>query len=297
MTTEVLHDASGAGMGGEAQEALRRCPTGTKVQTLVFERSDFSEAQAAAWAKRHGFKVHFLDVKRDTIHIRQEEPEEFVTGSFRTIRLRPGVKAVIGCPKGSAKEAKEGVKEEDHVHAVPAGTTGPEIPLGGKKKRKKNPAGAAPCCTPEIAVVRSEGYEQCLAQAAKLGPIRTPKQVYLLLESTMTRVEQETLVVVPLDARHQLRGGVVEVHKGARASVAVSTSEVLKAVLVSGADRYILVHCHPSGKCSPSKADRDLTKHIEKATKPLGDVIFLDHVVIGRKEFYSIREDKLYRVK
>jgi RadC-like JAB domain len=152
-------------------------------------------------------------------------------------------------------------------------------------------------CAPKIAVVRPDTYEKCLARAAAIGPITSTKKVWELLGAEMSKEEQETFVVIPLDARYQLRGGIIEVHKGARAAVAVSTSEILKAVLVAGADRFIVVHNHPSGKATPSQADKDLTKNIEKATKALHDVVFLDHVIIGRKQFFSIRENKLYKAQ
>ena len=389
---DVIHDE-------EARDTLRDCPTGTKIQTLVFDRDMFTTSQAASWARRHGFQAPTADVKLNTIRIRQENPEKFQAGSLRTIRLRAGVQAVIGCPKlhageeakeaaavvhepevereglhpyaystkgalqsermiltpqaggwhvtdsgeymGFVKKLKKGWKidaagkdtsgrhfqackkatelldayrqgdrdrfeaefasaqrqtkegGEDHVHAVPAGTTGPEIPIA-----KDEPAKTCGC-TPTVSIVRDEKYNHCLAEAAKLGPIKNTSVVYELVRQHVETQNQEVLLVVPLDARNQLIGGVVEVHKGASASVQVSTMHVLQAVTTTGATQYCLVHNHPSGKATPSRADLHLTKHLERATKQtFGDeVLLLDHVIIGRKQFYSIREEKLYTVK
>lgn len=167
-----------------------------------------------------------------------------------------------------------------------------------KPKPLENPV-EAPCCTPQVEVVRPEAYNACLADAARLGPIRTARKAFLLVRSLTDASDQELLLVVPLDARYQLRGGVIPVHKGTRAAVQVCTVDVLRAVLLSGCSSYILIHSHPSGKASPSPADRHLTKAIERATKVAtnGAVLVLDHVIAGRGEYFSFREDKLSRVK
>jgi DNA repair protein RadC len=251
-------------------------------------------------------------------------------------------------------EAKRLVKLEaqDHVHAMPAGTTGPAIEVrdgrkpakgydgylverrgdgyhvvGYRKGRvegkslrgpyrtpvqahreierlhdtqlpdspKENPVDCA--CSPQSPAPRSAAYEACLAEGAKLGPMRNPRKVYELVAPAMAKEEQETFVVVPLDARYQLRGAPVEVHRGAASSVQVSTQQVLRAVAMSGAASYVVCHNHPSGKCSPSRADQALTKHLEKSTKAVygQEVLMVDHLIIGRGQYYSFRENKLHK--
>jgi len=51
----------------------------------------------------------------------------------------------------------------------------------------------------------------------------------------------------------------------------------------------ILVHNHPSGDPTPSKADIAVTQDIKKAAAPLG-VVLHDHVIIGRNGHTSLRE-------
>jgi hypothetical protein len=244
------------------------------------------------------------------------------------------------------------LEAQDHVHAMPAGTTGPAIEvregekewlvrvdsddpvplthyvviaaptrddairrvkggisaqpasvkpsakLSSKQLRaKKNPAKEACACSPQSPAPRSAAYEACLAEGAKLGPMRNPRKVYELVAPAMAKEEQETFVVVPLDARYQLRGAPVEVHRGAASSVQVSTQQVLRAVAMSGAASYVVCHNHPSGKCSPSRADQALTKHLEKSTKAVygQEVLMVDHLIIGRGQYYSFRENKLHK--
>ena len=49
-----------------------------------------------------------------------------------------------------------------------------------------------------------------------------------------------------------------------------------------------MVHNHPSGDPTPSKADVEMTKLIVAATKPLGIVVH-DHLVIGKNGHASFK--------
>ena len=65
--------------------------------------------------------------------------------------------------------------------------------------------------------------------------------------------------------------------------------EVVKRALDLGAAAMILVHNHPSGDPTPSKADIAVTQDIKKAAAPLG-VTLHDHVIIGRNGHISLRD-------
>jgi DNA repair protein RadC len=65
--------------------------------------------------------------------------------------------------------------------------------------------------------------------------------------------------------------------------------EVVKRALDLGASALILVHNHPSGDPTPSKADIAVTQDIKKAAAPLG-VVLHDHVIIGRNGHVSLRD-------
>jgi DNA repair protein RadC len=69
----------------------------------------------------------------------------------------------------------------------------------------------------------------------------------------------------------------------------VYTREVVKRALELGASALILVHNHPSGDPTPSKADIAVTQDIKKAAAPLG-VMLHDHVIIGRNRHTSLRD-------
>ena len=58
-----------------------------------------TKEEAIKWVKDHNFKFSSVDETGTSFRFRQQEPSLFVEGSFRTIELRNGVKAVIGTPK------------------------------------------------------------------------------------------------------------------------------------------------------------------------------------------------------
>ncbi len=51
----------------------------------------------------------------------------------------------------------------------------------------------------------------------------------------------------------------------------------------------ILVHNHPSGDPSPSEQDIEITKKLKKASEIL-EIPILDHVIIGRERYFSMKE-------
>lgn len=77
--------------------------------------------------------------------------------------------------------------------------------------------------------------------------------------------------------------------KGTIDHTPVYPREVVKRALDLGASALILVHNHPSGDPTPSKADIAVTQDIKKAAAPLG-VVLHDHVIIGRNRHTSLRD-------
>ncbi|MHA6719170.1 RadC family protein [Sphingomonas sp. RS6] len=68
----------------------------------------------------------------------------------------------------------------------------------------------------------------------------------------------------------------------------VHVREVIRRAIDFGSASLILVHNHPSGDPSPSRADIEITRTIADVGKRLGIVVH-DHVVIGREGHISLR--------
>jgi DNA repair protein RadC len=64
--------------------------------------------------------------------------------------------------------------------------------------------------------------------------------------------------------------------------------EIVKRALELGASALILVHNHPSGDPSPSRADIDLTREVIKAVGSVGLVVH-DHLVVAKTGTVSLK--------
>ena len=68
-----------------------------------------------------------------------------------------------------------------------------------------------------------------------------------------------------------------------------SPSGILRYAVRCNATSIVVAHNHPSGSVEPSGNDRDFTRALMDCCK-LFDIVLLDHVVVGRDNYYSFRE-------
>jgi DNA repair protein RadC len=68
--------------------------------------------------------------------------------------------------------------------------------------------------------------------------------------------------------------------------------EVVKRALELSATAVILVHNHPSGDPTPSRADIDMTRAIVEVARPLGISVH-DHLIVGKDGHASLKALKL----
>lgn len=80
---------------------------------------------------------------------------------------------------------------------------------------------------------------------------------------------------------------IIDISKGGMNSAIVEPKEILQEAIKSGIPKIILVHNHPSGDSTPSKADIELTKRLYSAANIIG-IQLLDHIVIGDRCYTSI---------
>ena len=97
----------------------------------------------------------------------------------------------------------------------------------------------------------------------------------------------ESFRVLFLDNRNGLICDDV-MQTGSLNHVAVYPREVLKRAIALDAAAVIMVHNHPSGDPTPSRADIDMTKTVIAALKPVG-IAMHDHVIVGSQGHTSMR--------
>ncbi|HYE50495.1 MAG TPA: DNA repair protein RadC [Azospirillaceae bacterium] len=90
-----------------------------------------------------------------------------------------------------------------------------------------------------------------------------------------------------LDRKNTLIADEVQ-QRGTVDHTPVYPREVVKRALDLGASAIILVHNHPSGDPTPSKADIEMTRAIATAATALGVTVH-DHIVIGKGRHFSFK--------
>lgn len=121
--------------------------------------------------------------------------------------------------------------------------------------------------------------------------VRSPGDVANLLMLEMSLLEQEHLRVVLLDTRNRI-SRITTLYVGSLNTAVIRVGEVFRDPVRSNAASIVLVHNHPSGDPSPSPEDVAITKMVVSAGQLL-DIEVLDHLIIGRNCFVSLKERNL----
>lgn len=111
------------------------------------------------------------------------------------------------------------------------------------------------------------------------------------LNAVMARERIEQFRVLYLDARNRLLADEAQ-GTGTVNHTPVYPREVVRRALECHATAIILVHNHPSGDPTPSRADIDMTAEIKAAAASLS-IVLHDHVVVGNGRWLSFRREGL----
>lgn len=116
--------------------------------------------------------------------------------------------------------------------------------------------------------------------------IRTSEDAANLLMEEMRYEEREKVKLLILNSKNNVLR-IKDISYGSSNFAVIEPKDVLVEAVKSEAPRIILVHNHPSGDPTPSKADLEVTKRIQESANILG-VELLDHIVIGDGIYKSI---------
>ena len=106
-------------------------------------------------------------------------------------------------------------------------------------------------------------------------------------KSAMAEEPREQFRVLFLDKKNALVADEVQ-QSGTVDQTPVYPREVVRRALELSATAIILVHNHPSGDPTPSRADIEMTHKVIEACKPLAITVH-DHIIIGRDGHASLR--------
>ncbi len=118
--------------------------------------------------------------------------------------------------------------------------------------------------------------------------ISSPNDAANMLMSEMALLEQEHLRLLLLDTRNTVLASPT-IYIGSLNTSIIRVGELFRAAIKENAAAIIVVHNHPSGDPSPSPEDVKVTRQIVKAGNLL-DIDVLDHLIIGRQRYVSLKE-------
>ena len=115
-----------------------------------------------------------------------------------------------------------------------------------------------------------------------------PETIWQYYRESLRHEERERVILIMLDQKLQLICDAGLSIGTIRESI-VSPRELFLMALKEKAVQIILVHNHPSGDPSPSKADLEITERI-RMLGAMMEIPLTDHIIIGDKTYCSLRE-------
>jgi DNA repair protein RadC len=139
----------------------------------------------------------------------------------------------------------------------------------------------------EIKLVRAAALRLMRGEVLEQPVLSSWSQVLDYCRASMGFEAKEQFRILFLDKRNQIIADEVQ-QRGTVDHNPVYVREVVKRALELSATAIVLVHNHPSGDPTPSRADIEMTKQIVAAAKPLG-VLVHDHIIVGKQGHASFR--------
>ncbi len=121
--------------------------------------------------------------------------------------------------------------------------------------------------------------------------LQRPDTVAAYYMERLRHRKTECVVLASVDARSRLLRDTM-LSSGSVTMSLISPREIFLEALRNQAVSIILIHNHPSGDPTPSKADARLTGDLAGMGQMLG-IPLLDHIIIGDNRYLSFREEKL----
>ena len=100
--------------------------------------------------------------------------------------------------------------------------------------------------------------------------------------------DREEFRVIFLNAKNRIIGEEVQ-QRGSVNAVAIHPGEVMRSAVLKGATALILVHNHPSGDVTPSRADIEVTRKIAEALAAV-EIRLIDHFIVSKSLVFSFND-------
>ena len=164
--------------------------------------------------------------------------------------------------------------------------------LGAPAERLREVPGIGDAVVTELKLMEAAAQRYARGQVNERQVLSSWNAVLDYCRASMAFDTREQFRILFLDKRNGLIADEVQ-QTGTVDHTPVYPREVVKRALEHSASAIILVHNHPSGDPTPSRADIEMTKVIAGIAKPLG-IALHDHIIVGRQGHTSFRAEKLF---
>ncbi|MBB5715878.1 RadC family protein [Sphingomonas aerophila] len=152
-------------------------------------------------------------------------------------------------------------------------------------------AGMGETATAAVKIAHAAAIRLLQAGVAERPVLANWQALLDYLRADMAHHAIERFRVLHLNSKNMLIRDEV-MSEGSIDQAAVHVREVIRRAIDLGSAAIILVHNHPSGDPSPSRADIDVTRAIADVGKRLG-IIVHDHIIMGTGGHVSLRAQGL----
>ena len=135
------------------------------------------------------------------------------------------------------------------------------------------------------------GYRLLPLIPSKTLSLSSSAAAFSVLKPVLIGLAHEEFWVLYLDNAHVVLERSL-LGKGGFTATVVDIRLVLQQALKWGATAMIVAHNHPTGNLTPSGADKTLTLKLKDAAKLL-DMVLLDHIIVGKNEYFSFADQQL----
>ena len=142
--------------------------------------------------------------------------------------------------------------------------------------------------TAQILAAFELGRRLLIASPDERPQITSPADAANLLMPEMGLLEQEHLRTLLLDTKHHVLASPT-VYVGNVNTSVIRVGELFREAVRLNCAAMIVAHNHPSGDPTPSPDDVRVTEQIVQAGRLL-DIEVLDHLIIGRQRYVSLKE-------
>jgi DNA repair protein RadC len=139
----------------------------------------------------------------------------------------------------------------------------------------------------ELKIVQAAANRLARGEVKRRAVLSSWSSVVDYCRSSMAFADREQFRILFLDKRNQLIADEVQ-SNGTVDHTPVYPREVVKRALELSATAVVLVHNHPSGDPTPSRADIQMTMQIVEVAKPLGIEVH-DHIIVGKDGHASLK--------